>query len=99
MMGAEQVIAIDQFDYRLEMAKNRAGATATINFANDPDIVEQLKELTGGRGPDAVIEAGGMEAAHGHRGLHAVARGQPADRGENYRGPALRDAVLPCRPG
>src|SRR5919205_314699 len=33
MLGAEQVIAIDQYDYRLDMARNKAGATATINFA------------------------------------------------------------------
>ena len=66
MLGAERVIAIDQYDYRLAMARNKAGATDVINFAEDADIVEQLKELTGGRGPDAVIDAVGMEAAHGH---------------------------------
>src|SRR3712207_110966 len=57
LMGAEQVIAIDQFDYRLAMARNKAGATATINFAEEPDVVETLKEMTGGRGPDACIDA------------------------------------------
>ena len=51
MLGAERVIAIDQYDYRLEMARNRAGATDVINFAEDADVVEQLKALTGGRGP------------------------------------------------
>src|SRR4051795_1566166 len=60
MLGAEQVIAVDQYDYRLQMAVNKAGATATINFQEDADIVEQLKQLTGGRGPDAVIDAVGM---------------------------------------
>src|ERR671917_1949821 len=74
MLGAEQVIAIDQFDYRLEMARNKAGATATINFDEDADIVEQLKVMTGGRGPDAVIDAVGMEASWGHGALHAVER-------------------------
>jgi threonine dehydrogenase-like Zn-dependent dehydrogenase len=74
MLGAEQVIAIDQYDYRLQMARNKAGATDVINFAEDADIVEQLKELTGGRGPDAVIDAVGMEAAHGHGALHAYDR-------------------------
>jgi threonine dehydrogenase-like Zn-dependent dehydrogenase len=64
LLGAERVIAIDQFDYRLQMAVNKAGATDVINFSEDADIVEQLKELTGGRGPDAVIDAVGMEA-HG----------------------------------
>src|SRR5215213_11975282 len=32
LLGAEQVIAIDSIDYRLEMARNKAGATDTINF-------------------------------------------------------------------
>jgi len=98
MLGAERVIAIDQYDYRLEMARNRAGATDIINFSEDPDIVEQLKELTGGRGPDAVIDAVGMEAAHGHGALHAMDRVKQATRAESDRGHALRDAILACRP-
>ena len=42
------------------MAHDKAGATETINFTADPDIVERLKALTGTRGPDAVIDAVGM---------------------------------------
>jgi threonine dehydrogenase-like Zn-dependent dehydrogenase len=99
LMGAERVIAIDQYDYRLQMATNKAGATDVIDFSQDADIVEQLKELTGGRGPDAVIDAVGMEAAHGHGGLHAVERAKQASRSETDRGHALRDAILACRPG
>jgi threonine dehydrogenase-like Zn-dependent dehydrogenase len=99
LLGAERVIAIDQYDYRLQMAQNKAGATDIINFAEDPDIVEQLKVLTGGRGPDAVIDAVGMEAAHGHGALHAVDRVKQATRMETDRGHALRDAILSCRPG
>ena len=99
MLGAEQVIAIDQYDYRLEMARNKAGATDIVNFSEDADIVEQLKELTGGRGPDAVIDAVGMEAAHGHGALHAYDRVKQATRMETDRGHALRDAILACRPG
>jgi threonine dehydrogenase-like Zn-dependent dehydrogenase len=98
MLGAEQVIAIDQYDYRLQMARNRAGATATINFAEDADIVEQLKQLTGGRGPDAVIDAVGMEAWHGHGAVAAMDRVKQAARLETDRGLALRDAILACRP-
>lgn len=98
MLGAEQVIAIDQYDYRLQMALNKAGATATINFAEDPDVVEQLKQLTGGRGPDAVIDAVGMEAWHGHGAVAAVDRVKQAARIESDRGHALRDAILACRP-
>jgi threonine dehydrogenase-like Zn-dependent dehydrogenase len=99
LLGAERVIAIDHYDYRLEMARNKAGATDTINFDEDPDIVEQLKELTGGRGPDAVIDAVGMEAVHGHGALHAVDRVKQATRMETDRGHALRDAIMACRPG
>jgi threonine dehydrogenase-like Zn-dependent dehydrogenase len=99
MLGAERVIAIDQFDYRLQMALNKAGASEVINFSEDPDIVEQLKVMTGGRGPDAVIDAVGMEAAHGHGALHAVDRAKQASRAETDRGHALRDAILACRPG
>jgi threonine dehydrogenase-like Zn-dependent dehydrogenase len=99
LLGAERVIAIDQYDYRLQMARNKAGATEIINFNDDPDIVEQLKELTGGRGPDAVIDAVGMEAAHGRGILHAADRVKQATRSESDRGHALRDAILACRPG
>ena len=99
MLGAERVIAIDQYDYRLQMAVNKAGATDTIDFSKDADIVEQLKVMTGGRGPDAVIDAVGMEAAHGHGALHAVDRVKQAGRLETERGHALRDAILACRPG
>jgi threonine dehydrogenase-like Zn-dependent dehydrogenase len=99
LMGAERVIAIDQYDYRLEMATRKAGATDAIDFSKDADIVEQLKELTGGRGPDAVIDAVGMEATHGHGALHAVERMKQATRSETDRGHALRDAILACRPG
>ncbi|MCE3265905.1 MAG: fdh2 [Solirubrobacterales bacterium] len=99
LMGAERVVAIDKFDYRLQMALNKAGATDAINFDDDPDIVEQLKELTGGRGPDAVIDAVGLEATHGHAVLHAAERIKQATRSESERGHALRDAILACRPG
>jgi threonine dehydrogenase-like Zn-dependent dehydrogenase len=99
LMGAERVIAIDQYDYRLQMALNKAGATDIIDFSQDADIVEQLKEMTGGRGPDAVIDAVGMEAVHGHGALHAVERVKQQNRLETDRGHALRDAILACRPG
>src|SRR5215208_2449382 len=99
LLGAERIIAIDQFDYRLQMAVNKAGATDVIDFSQDADIVEQLKELTGGRGPDAVIDTVGMEAAHGHGAVHAYDRVKQATRGESDRGHALRDAILACRPG
>ncbi|MFL5846373.1 MAG: zinc-dependent alcohol dehydrogenase [Solirubrobacteraceae bacterium] len=99
MLGAERVIAIDEIDVRLRMATEKAGATDAINFAEDPDIVEQLKELTGGRGPDAVIDCVGMEATHGHGLVQAMDTVKQSTRSESDRGPALRDAIMACRPG
>lgn len=61
LMGAERVIAIDHFPHRLELAK-RFGAE-TINF-EDSATYDALMEMTGGIGPDAVIDAVGLEA-HG----------------------------------
>jgi threonine dehydrogenase-like Zn-dependent dehydrogenase len=64
MLKASRVIVIDRFDDRLGMARDLWGAE-TIHYERDTDdVVETLKELTGGRGPDHVIDAVGMEA-HG----------------------------------
>ena len=99
LLGAERVIAIDKYDYRLRMAVEKAGATEVINFADNADVVEQLKELTGGRGPDACIDAVGMEAEHGHFPVHAYDRVKQAMRQETERPHALREAIYACRPG
>jgi threonine dehydrogenase-like Zn-dependent dehydrogenase len=99
LLGAEQVIAIDRFDYRLRMARDKAGATEIINYAQNPDVVEQLKELTGGRGPDACIDAVGLEAHHGHFPVQAYDRVKQALRQETERPHALREAIYACRPG
>src|SRR5687767_3279864 len=85
LLGAERVIAIDKYDYRLRMAVGRAGATEAINFERQPDVVETLKEMTGGRGPDACIDAVGMEAEHGHGAIHAYDRVKQAARLETER--------------
>ena len=55
--GARQVIAVDLDDRKLEWAKG-FGATHTVN-ASAGDVVEQLRALTGGFGPDVVIDAVG----------------------------------------
>jgi threonine dehydrogenase-like Zn-dependent dehydrogenase len=99
LLGAERVIAIDHLDYRLRMASEKAGATATINFEAEPGVTETLKLMTGGRGPDACIDAVGMEAEHGHAGIHAYDRVKQAARLETDRGHALREAIIACRPG
>lgn len=93
------MIAIDEVPYRLQMAEERAGATATVDFSEQTDVVDVLRELTGGRGPDAVIDAVGMEASHGNPAIHAYDRVKQAARLETERPHAIRDAVMACRPG
>jgi threonine dehydrogenase-like Zn-dependent dehydrogenase len=99
MLGAERVIAIDRFDYRLRMALEKAGADEVIDYEEQPDVVEELKERTGGRGPDACIDAVGMEAHHGHGAVYAYDRVKQAARMETERPYALREAILACRSG
>ena len=97
LLGAEQVIAIDRFEYRLAMARERAGAAHTINYEK-LDIRDALLELTGGRGPDKCIDAVGMEA-HGHGAIYAYDRTKQALMLETDRPIALREAILNCRNG
>jgi threonine dehydrogenase-like Zn-dependent dehydrogenase len=97
LLGAERVIAIDRFPYRLQMARDKAGATDVINY-EDTSVTEVLLELTAGRGPDACIDAVGMEA-HGHHPMYAYDRAKQALMLETDRPLALREAVLSCRNG
>jgi threonine dehydrogenase-like Zn-dependent dehydrogenase len=97
LLGAEKVIAIDRFEYRLRMAKERAGAAEIINY-EEVSVREALLELTGGRGPDKCIDAVGMEA-HGHPAVYAYDRAKQALMLETDRPIALREAVLNCRNG
>jgi threonine dehydrogenase-like Zn-dependent dehydrogenase len=97
LLGAERVIAIDRFDYRLQLAKNKAGATDVLNY-EEVDVQDALRELTGGRGPDACIDAVGLEA-HGHGAMYAYDRTKQALMLESDRPTALREAILACRNG
>jgi threonine dehydrogenase-like Zn-dependent dehydrogenase len=96
LFGAERVIAIDRFPYRLRMAREKAGAE-TINY-EEMDVLDTLRELTGGRGPDSCIDAVGMEA-HGHGPMWIYDRAMQAARVETDRGTALREAIMACRNG
>jgi threonine dehydrogenase-like Zn-dependent dehydrogenase len=97
LLGAEKVIAIDRFDYRLQMASEKAGAE-TINY-DDASVFEALKDITAGRGPDACIDAVGLEAHSDIGPLQLYDRLKQAVRLETDRGPALREAILACRNG
>ncbi len=98
MLGAERVIVIDRFAYRLRKALE-GGATEVIDYEERPDVVEELKEITAGRGPDACIDAVGLEAHHAHGMVHAYDRVKQATRMETERPHALREAIMACRNG
>jgi threonine dehydrogenase-like Zn-dependent dehydrogenase len=94
MLGAERVIAIDRFADRLAMAHDKCGAE-TLNY-EEVDVIDALKEMTGGRGPHAAIEAVGMEA-HGAGLEYVYDRVKQAARLEVDRPIALRTAIQAVR--
>jgi threonine dehydrogenase-like Zn-dependent dehydrogenase len=96
LLGAERVIAIDRYPYRLHLAREASGAE-TINY-EEVDLYEALRDMTGGRGPDACIDAVGMEA-HVPGPLYAYDRAKQALGLETDRPFALRQAILACRNG
>jgi threonine dehydrogenase-like Zn-dependent dehydrogenase len=96
LLGAERVIAIDRIPTRLAMAREH-GCAEVIDYAAT-DVLEALKEMTGGRGPDACIDAVGMEA-EGTGAQYAYDRVKQALRLETDRPLALREAILACRKG
>jgi threonine dehydrogenase-like Zn-dependent dehydrogenase len=95
MLGAERVIAIDRVPERL--LKARDCCAETINYA-EVNVLEALKDMTGGRGPDACIDAVGMEC-HGANVLHLYDRAKQALMLESDRPQPLREAILACRKG
>ena len=96
LLGAERVIGIDRFPYRLRMAREKVGVE-TINY-EETDLLPALKEMTGGRGPDACIDAVGLEA-HTPGLIGAYDRAKQMARLETDRPIALREAIMACRNG
>ncbi|MEZ3185056.1 glutathione-dependent formaldehyde dehydrogenase [Pseudomonas sp. LM13] len=95
MMGAEQVICIDNVPERLSMA--RAGGAITINF-DEESVLERLKELTRGKGPEKCIDSVGMEA-HAARSIDSMYdRAKQALMLESDRPHVLREMIYVCRP-
>ncbi|WP_447980044.1 zinc-dependent alcohol dehydrogenase [Candidatus Nitrospira bockiana] len=97
LLGASRVIAIDRFPERLAMAK-RDGGVDVLNYEEVDDLVETLREMTGGRGPDACIDAVGMEA-HGTTLAAWYDRVKQSMYLETDRPIALREAIQACRKG
>ena len=96
LLGAGRVIGIDRVPERLRMAADGAGAE-TLNY-EEVDIYDALLEMTGGLGPDACIDAVGMEA-HGSPLEYAYDRVKQAMMLETERPIALREAIRVCRKG
>jgi threonine dehydrogenase-like Zn-dependent dehydrogenase len=96
LLGAEHVIAIDRFNYRLEMA--RGLGAQTLNYQDVESVSETVIEMTGGRGPDACIDAVGLEA-HGEGIEYLYDRTKQAVMLESDRPIALRQAITACRNG
>ena len=96
LLGAARVIAIDRFPERLQLAER--GGAETLDYSRCDDVVEELKYRTGGRGPDACVDAVGMEA-------HAASISGLYDEIETRlmletdRPMVLRQAIQACRKG
>ena len=97
LMGAERVIAIDRLPERLAMASKHLGVE-TIDLTQTDSVLEALKEMTGGQGPDKCIEAVGHEA-QGTGVQQAYDRVKQALRLETDRASSLREAIMACRKG
>ncbi len=96
LLGAERVIAIDRVPERLEMAREHTGADI-LNYDHE-DIFDALREKTGGRGPDACIDAVGMEA-HGFGVAGFYDKAKQTVRLHTDRPTALRQAIQACGKG
>jgi threonine dehydrogenase-like Zn-dependent dehydrogenase len=95
LLGARQVVAIDNRPERLSMA--RAGGAITIDF-DEESVVGRLNDLTQGKGPEKCIDAVGMEA-HAARSIDsAIDRAKQSFFLETDRPHVLREMIYVCRP-
>lgn len=95
LLGARQIIVIDNVPERLSMAE--AGGATTINF-DDESVLERLNDLTAGKGPEKCIDAVGLEA-HATRSLDSIYdRIKQAAMLETDRAHVLREMIYVCRP-
>jgi threonine dehydrogenase-like Zn-dependent dehydrogenase len=95
LLGADRVIAIDTVPERLAMA---AGAGAETLDSMDRDLFDQLKDRTGGIGPDACIDAVGLEA-HGPHIDYWYDKVKTMAMLATDRASSLRQAIHSCRKG
>ncbi|MGZ8867582.1 MAG: zinc-dependent alcohol dehydrogenase [Thermoanaerobaculia bacterium] len=97
LLGAERIIAIDRIPERLALAQEKWGAEP-FNYEDAGDPFDELKQRTGGRGPDKCIDAVGMEG-HGHTVDAIYDRVKQVMRVQFDRAHSLRQALHACRKG
>jgi threonine dehydrogenase-like Zn-dependent dehydrogenase len=95
VLGAKRVIAIDDVDERLDLA--RSVGAEVLDRRTVPNVLEHLKDITGGHGPEKCIDAVGMEAHGPTKALHLLDKVQTALKLETERPPALREAIMACK--
>jgi threonine dehydrogenase-like Zn-dependent dehydrogenase len=98
LLGAHQVIAIDDGTRVPERLKMAADGKAIVIDMHDEYVYDKLLDLTGGRGPDACIDAVGMEA-HGLTLDAFIDKAKAAMMLATDRPHALRQAINCCRKG
>jgi threonine dehydrogenase-like Zn-dependent dehydrogenase len=97
MLGAHQVVLIDHYEDRLDLARRENEGLITINF-DDETVYDKLLEVTGGRGPDACIDAVGLES-HGTSPDALLDYAKAKAFLATDRPHALRQAIFCCRKG
>ena len=96
LLGAARVIAIDSVEERMQMARD--ARAEVIDFNDERGVLELLKDMTGGRGPDSCMDAVGLEA-------HGTSLGAIYDRIKastflaTDRPNVMRQAIMACRKG
>jgi len=97
LLGAEQVIAIDNLPERLSMAE--AGGAITIDFSTE-SVIERLNDLTDGEGPEKCIDCVGMESHVSFAQPDTVYdRFKQMTMLESDRPHVLREMIYVCQPG
>jgi threonine dehydrogenase-like Zn-dependent dehydrogenase len=99
LLGAERIIAIDRFPERLRKAEQYGAETVNYEeIGNTLDIVDVLRDMTGGQGPDSCIDAVGLEA-HGVGLEWWYDKAKRTVMAQTGRPIALRQAIMSCRKG
>lgn len=95
LLGARQVVCIETVPERLAMA--RETGAVTIDFSSE-SVVDRLRDLTSGKGPEKCIDAVGMESHGGSSMEFLYDRVKQAVGAETDRPHVLREMIYVCRP-